>query len=300
MSSSRSLATSAVDRASRPRPLGVRAVVRQALPDLLRPVLRVLAPPILRLSARLAARDRLRHVLLVSLVLAAQLAHGADYVREKKWADEITPGLVVGDPLYLEGPNGHRFLTLHTGAGNARAGLVIAHGIGVHPDWGLIGTLRSSLADQGYTTLSVQMPVLAAEAKPEEYPATFDEAAERLRIALDALRAQGHQKLALVSHSMGSRMVRAYLTKNPGTQAAAWVCIGLGGTEDFSGLRLPVLDLYGEHDLPAVLDAAKRRAPSLTASPRSRRVVVPGADHFFNNQGPALVKQVKDFLDTSL
>jgi hypothetical protein len=43
-------------RASRPRPLGAAAVVRHAVPDLLRPLLRVLAPPVLRLGARLGSR----------------------------------------------------------------------------------------------------------------------------------------------------------------------------------------------------------------------------------------------------
>ena len=254
-----------------------------------------------RVASRKTRTNRvLRHVVLVASLIGAQIVHGADYVREKKWADEITPGLVVGDPVYLEGGAGHRFLTLHTEVPNARAGLVIVHGIGVHPDWGLIGTLRSSLADHGYATLSVQMPVLAAEAPPEDYPATFDEAGERLKVALDFLRARGHGKLALVSHSMGSRMTYAYLTRNPGTPAGAWVCIGWGGAEDFGGLKLPVLDLYGERDLPAVLKAAQRRAASLGGSPRSRQLMAPGADHFFNNEAASLVRYVKDFLDRSL
>jgi pimeloyl-ACP methyl ester carboxylesterase len=170
----------------------------------------------------------------------------------------------------------------------------------VHPDWGLIGTLRTSLADHGYTTLSVQMPVLAAEARPDEYPATFDEAAERLKTALGFLRARGYQKLALVSHSMGSRMAHHYLASDPGTPATAWVCIGWAGDEDFSRLTLRVLDLYGENDYPAVVRAAKRRAASVTDSQRSRQLIAPRADHFFNNEGASLVRYVRDFLNTSL
>jgi hypothetical protein len=48
----------------------------------------------------------------------------------------------VGDPVYLEGSAGRKFLNIYTEAPNAKAGLVIVHGIGVHPDWGLIGMLR--------------------------------------------------------------------------------------------------------------------------------------------------------------
>jgi len=237
---------------------------------------------------------------LVLLLMVVHLVYGADYVREKKWADEITPGIVVGDPVYLEEKAGHKFLTIYTAAPNAQAGLVIVHGIGVHPDWGLINTLRSALVDHGYTTLSVQMPVLAAEANPEDYRSTFDEAAERLKIAMDFLQAKGYKKIAIVSHSMGSRMTHAYLTREPSAPIRAWVCIGLGGEDDFRHMTLPVLDLYGENDLPAVLQGAQKRAASIKDLPRSQQVMAPQTDHFFNNQQTELVRYVRDFLDKAL
>ena len=69
--------------------------------------------------------------ILISLILlmSAPAFAAPDYAREKKWADEITPGIVVGDALYLEA-SGHKFLTLYTEAASAKAGLVIVHGIG--------------------------------------------------------------------------------------------------------------------------------------------------------------------------
>jgi pimeloyl-ACP methyl ester carboxylesterase len=239
-----------------------------------------------------------RAVLLV--VLLAFLTSGANYAREKKWADEIIPGIVVGDPVFLEVP-GHKFLAIYTEAGGAKAGLVIVHGIGVHPDWGLIGGLRGALADHGYTTLSVQMPVLAQEAKPEEYRQTFGEAAARLKVAVDFLRGKGYQQVVLVSHSMGSRMTRHFLTGDPGAPVAAWVCIGWSSDgDDFGAIRVPVLDLYGENDLPAVLQGAARRAGSIKDSKRSRQIMAPGADHFFNGRGAELVRYVREFLAQAL
>ncbi|MHB1214286.1 MAG: hypothetical protein ACYCY9_04790 [Thiobacillus sp.] len=93
-------------------------------------------------------------IALSSLTVCA--APAADYVREKKWADEVVPGLVVGDAVYLQTPRGHHaFLTLFTPvAGTDRAAIVV-HGLGIHPDWGLVGTLRTELADRGMTTLSI-------------------------------------------------------------------------------------------------------------------------------------------------
>jgi len=242
----------------------------------------------------------MHYQVLVLLLMVVHLVYGADYVREKKWADEITPGIVVGDPVYLEEKAGHKFLTIYTAAPNAQAGLVIVHGIGVHPDHGLIGTLRSALVDHGYTTLSVQMPVLAAEANADDYRSTFDEAAERLKITVDFLQAKGYKKIAIVSHSMGSRMTHAYLTREPSASIRAWVCIGLGGEDDFRHMTLSVLDLYGENDLPAVLQGAQKRAASIKDLPQSQQVMAPQADHFFDNQQTELVRYVKDFLDKAL
>jgi pimeloyl-ACP methyl ester carboxylesterase len=242
----------------------------------------------------------MRYIVPVLLLIVAHLAYGADYAREKKWAAEITPGIVVGDPVYLEGRADHKFLTIYTEAPHAQAGLVLVHGIGVHPDHGLISTLRSALADHGYTTLSVQMPVLAGEANPEDYPPTFGEAAERLKVAVEFLHTKGSKKIAIVSHSMGSRMAHAYFTSAPRALVNAWVCIGLGGEEDFRHMTLPVLDLYGEDDFPAVLQGAQRRAASIQDLPRSQQVMAPQADHFFTNQQAELVRYVRDFLDKTL
>jgi len=235
-------------------------------------------------------------VLLLALVTG--FAHGSDYAREKKWADEITPGIVAGDPLYLEAV-GHKFLGIYTEASGAKKAVIVVHGIGVHPDWNMIGILRTSLAEQGYTTLSIQMPVLAVDAKPKQYGPTLGEADARLKAAVDFLQAKGYRKLAIVSHSMGSRMSRHYLSGHPDSPISAWVAIGIPGGDDFKGINIPVLDLYGENDLPEIVASAKQRAATLKAK-GSVQTRVPKADHFFSNRETELVKLTKDYLDKTL
>ena len=237
----------------------------------------------------------MRFIAVMVLFLASHSVFaGADYAREKKWADEITPGIVVGDPVYLEF-KGHKFLGIFTAAKDAKMGVVVVHGLGVHPDWGMIGTLRTELADQGYTTLSVQMPVLAVDAKAEQYPATFPEAAGRIGVAVDFLKAKGYKKIAIVSHSMGSRMSRVYVVKHQ-DQLAGWASLGIGGGDTYAGIKIPVLDLYGENDLPQVLASAKKRAASLKGNAGGKQVKIPKADHFYNNHEAEMVRTVKDFL----
>jgi pimeloyl-ACP methyl ester carboxylesterase len=243
----------------------------------------------------------MRILATVLCLLVSQITFAAaDYAREKKWADEIVPGIVVGDPVYLVLRKGHKFLTILTEApnakkGDAKMGLVVIHGIGVHPDWNMVGTLRTQLAETGYTTLSIQMPVLANDAESEAYQPLFAEAEERIAVAVDFMHARGYKKVAIVSHSMGSAMSRMYVVNNP-FKVVAWSALGLGHGYSYSGVRIPVLDLYGENDLPPVLKMAKNRAASLKGKTKSRQVRVPGSDHFFNNHETEMVREVTKFL----
>lgn len=238
---------------------------------------------------------------LTALLLALALplsSLAADYAREQKWADEVLPSVLTGDPAWLELDNGRKFLSLYTEANNARAAAIVVHGLGVHPDWNLISVLRQQLPEAGYATLSVQMPVLRADAKGEEYPPTFDEAAQRLAKAVAFLQGKGYQKIVLVTHSLGCRMTDRYLTQNANAPIAAWVAIGAGAALDYSRWKFPVLDLYGENDLPQVLKTAPERAKGLRG--KSAQKVAPKADHFFNGADAVLVDAVRGYLDSAL
>lgn len=243
-------------------------------------------------------------VRLASGLLAALLSSLAvpvaaqDYDREARWRSQIVPNLVVGDAVDLPAPGNRTFLGLYTPATAAKGAFVIVHGIGVHPDHGVVGRLRMDLADRGYTTLSIQMPVLAPDADPKAYRALFPEAAARIRSAAAWLRARGHADLILLSHSMGSRMANAYFDAGPGTDFRAWIALGLGDAySDAFAQRRPVtlLDVYGEKDLPAVLSSApaRGRVAAATAGGGQRRI--DGADHFFAGREAQLVELIAAF-----
>jgi len=242
-----------------------------------------------------------RLMILCFTLLSLNAWAAADYAREKRWADEITPAILVGDPVQLALPSGRKFLAIHAPNAKAQAGVIVVHGLGVHPDWGLINPLRSNLADQGYATLSVQMPVLASEARGDQYPPLFPEAAERIAAAVAFMRGKGHKKIAIVAHSLGARMANVFLNTADRPPVEAFVAIGISGEytkpETFGA---PVLDLMGEKDLPAVLDNAAKRAAAIRNLRGSGQISVAGADHFFNGMDRELLQQVKLFLDRSL
>jgi pimeloyl-ACP methyl ester carboxylesterase len=239
-------------------------------------------------------------VLAVFLFLPRPAAGQADYAREQRWADEITPGIVVGDAVQLELKSGRKFLAIYTASPKAAAGVILVHGRGAHPDARVVTTLRSQLAEQGYATLSVQMPVLDAEAPSDKYPPLFPEASERMAAAAAFLRGKGMKKIALVAHSLGARMANDFVIGGE-ARVDAWVAIGILGEYVEPGkFKAPVLDLYGEHDFPAVMDSAARRGAALAKVRGSGQVQVGGADHLFSGRETELVKQVRLFLDARL
>jgi pimeloyl-ACP methyl ester carboxylesterase len=243
---------------------------------------------------------------IAALLLLFTITHAAaqDYEREKRWADEVVPTIVVGEVVWLETGAGRKFLAIHTPVKNAKGSIVIVHGIGVHPDHGIIGVLRTKLSDLGWTTLSIQMPVQGSDAGVGAYyPALFPEAIGRIGIAATWMREHGAGKLVLVSHSMGSGMANAYFDATPQSPYVAWVCMGLSGgytwATYFSGR--PILDVYGEEDLPAVLGGAGRRAFAMRSTPAaSRQVMIPAADHFYARKENELARAIDGWLATAL
>ena len=232
--------------------------------------------------------------------MAAIPAAAQDYAREGRWADEVVPAIVVGDATWLETSAGRKFLAIHAPAANPKGAVVIVHGIGVHPDHGVIGVLRSRLADLGWSTLSIQMPVQAADARSEAYyPALFPEAADRIARAGAWLGARGERKIALVTHSLGSWMANEYFDTEARTPYAAWACLGLTGGYSLSTWfsPRPILDVYGEKDLEPSVSAAWRRRLTLASAPEgSRQVMIPAADHFYAGREDELARVIATWL----
>lgn len=232
------------------------------------------------------------------LAAFAAQAQPADYAREKRWAGEIVPALVVGEAVRLRAAK-HEFLGLYTAVKNAKTAIVLAHGIGIHPDYGLIGSLRARLAEAGYATLSIQMPILAADAPAERYAALFPEAAARLAAAVAYMRKQGYRKIALVSHSMGSRMANHYLAANRKAPLSAWVAISLssGAFERFGPVKFPVFDVYAEKDLEPVLGGVGERAKVLRRMRGSSQTMVFATDHYFAKKEKELATLISLLLE---
>ncbi len=250
--------------------------------------------PFIRLDKKPASAGFL---FALAVWLSFSCAHAQDYAREKRWSDDIVATLMLGNAVWLTQKNGHRFLSLYTEVPNARGALIIAHGRGWSPDYGLYGILRSKLAEAGYTTLSIQLPVLDGTAKLVDYIATYPDARERFQLAVDHLKAKGHRKIAIVSHSLGATMANQYLIKTDDTSVRAWVFVGIiNGLEEMYRIKVPVLDIFGSQDYDVTRWGAEERRAQIVKIAGSGQVVVPDARHFFEGKEDALVSAITAFL----
>jgi len=253
------------------------------------------------LRKRLSLRQKARLGGLFVFLFLSSGCFAQDYAKEKRWADDILPTLMVGDAVWLEQKNGHRFLSLFIDNKSPKGAIIIAHGRGWSPDFELYGTLRTRLADEGYATLSIQLPVLPSTAILGLYVPLYPDARERFQLAVDFLKGKGYKNIAIVSHSLGATMANQYLIRTDDTTVKAWVFIGiLQGLEEMYRIKIPTLDIYGSNDWTVTMWGAPEREKQLKQHPGSGQVMVPGAKHFFEGKEDQLVKIITGFLDKTL
>ena len=231
---------------------------------------------------------------LVSISALAQ----TDAAREARWRAEVEPGLVVGDAYTLKTATEQPFFSIFTEGTQKQVAFVLVHGVGVHPDFGLIGRLRVLLADAGYATLAIQMPVRPKETTDgAEYASTFPDATARIASAHKWLSERGYAKVILASHSMGAWMANVYFQQTPDAPYSAWIAMGVTGRIlPLKSNSLPVLDLYGQNDLPVNLKSVWLRRAHLLLLPQSQQVMITNADHHYGGLETEATRAIIDFV----
>ncbi len=239
-------------------------------------------------------------LMLVVMISSTCSSFASDREKEKHWADQITDSLLDGDARYLNDGKAD-FLAIDTRADDPKdTGIIIIHGIGIHPDWeNVIRPLRVQLAENGWNTLSLQMPVLGNDATGEDYEPLMKEVPARIDAGIRQMTKAGAKKVVIVAHSLGSRMANYYLSRKKVYQEAqtetpivAYIGIGMGSSDYLEKIKIPILDLFGENDLPSVLASAPLRAKAGKNNKNYKQQMVAGANHFFVDQDDDLVKAV--------
>ncbi|OED37216.1 hypothetical protein AB833_24445 [Chromatiales bacterium (ex Bugula neritina AB1)] len=247
----------------------------------------------------------MKFCLLVAL-LPGSLIHATDAAREQRWIEQTVDSIVVGTPVYLNA-DGHRFLGIYTESETpATRGVIVTHGTGFHPDWyQVVQPVRVEMTAHGWHTLSIQMPLLDNSAAYEDYVPLYPEVPARLEAATQYLARQGIDTIVIVAHSQGATMASYYLA-NTEHQISALVAIGMSAqhlqphinsAESLKKIALPVLDVFGARDFPAVLRTAGRRKFGAAHNKNYTQVVIPDAYHFFDDHEDELLETLISWLD---
>lgn len=248
--------------------------------------------------------------MLAFLCVFASPAWASDTAKEKRWADQIVESLIDGNAEWLEA-DGQKFLAIFTEdqTGEPKGGVIILHGIGVHPNWDeVIYPLRTELPNHGWATLSIQLPILPNEATVKDYIPLIKEAAPRIKAAIAFLKSKHVEPLVIIGHSLGATMASATLAEQGDLGLRGFVAVGMEGsdadpqldtTAQLAKLKLPILDLYGSRDLDGVLKAAPPRAAAMRKAGHAhyRQQEIEGADHFFVGLDDELVRRVYGWLE---
>jgi len=244
-------------------------------------------------------------VLISSILVfsSTSISLASDREKEKRWAEQVSDALVDGEPVYLNDGDAD-FLAIYTRAeAPGDTGIIVLHGSGVHPDWEqVIHPLRVGLAEAGWNTLSLQMPVLANDASHADYMPLMKDVPARIDAGIRYLHKEGTKKVVLVAHSLGAYMASYYLAHKTSymeaqteTPIIAYVGIGMGGgnAKYLSTIKLPILDLYGSLDSPGVLKSVSQRARAAKHNKFYKQQRIKAANHFFEGKNIELLEAVK-------
>jgi len=249
------------------------------------------------------------HLLICLLALSAT-AHASDKAKEKRWAEQVVDSVLIGEVQWLN-VNNQKILSIYTPATTPKTigGALILHGSGVHPNWpDVVRPLRTQLPDHGWNTLSIQMPILANEARYADYAPLFPEVAPRIEAGIKYLQAKGIQNIVIIAHSLGATMAANYLASRPNSPVRAFVAVGMPGQQtkndvmnnikSLEKIKLPLLDIFGSEDLDVVRTTKAQRASAAGRAGNTAytQQEVPAANHFFTDESDTLVRRVRGWL----
>lgn len=230
--------------------------------------------------------------------------------REQQIAEKLALIAGADEIVSLKAPGG-RFIGIYQRAktGESHGVVILAHGMGAHPDWpDVISPLRTQLPEFGWSTFSIQMPILSPDEPVAEYGKTLKVAKSRLNAAIDYLHTWEIEQIILLGYSFGAVQVASYLASGKNKNVKAFVSVsmlsqkfikpGLDVFKLIGGIDLPMLDIYGDEDLPDVRRGSddRRLAASKNGNRDFKQIELKHAGHHYQGVEDALVEQIQIWL----
>ena len=254
----------------------------------------------------------LTNIILFSLLFTVftVTADPLDREREMQVSEKLEQELDDGEIMWLDA-KGEKFLAILNKQINdqAKGAVIIVHGMGAHADWPqTISPIRKAMPEHSWTTLSIQLPIIAAENQVEDYGKTLDRAADRIEAAISALHELKFRNIVAIGHSFGAASMLHYFEQADGRRIVALVAIGLQDYAfvkppiDILGLieksSVPILDIYGSRDYKKATDqAADRRLAAKKGGNKDYvQMEIEGADHYFTKLEDVMIKRIRGWM----
>ena len=164
------------------------------------------------------------------MLFTSLVAKSFDADREQRIASQTLQTLFLGEPIWLkQDKSAQSFLGLVTSSDENNYSILMIHGTGQGPDTPyVIGPMRELLSEDGFGTLSIQMPVLSDDENYDNYIKVFTESRRRVGQGAKFLRETNpNSKIVILGHSMGSTMLMDWLSNNDSADVSGFVTIGL-------------------------------------------------------------------------
>lgn len=236
------------------------------------------------------------------------LAIPPDAAREQAIVDAVTARVPAAEVLQLEVEKA-KVLALYkeqTGR-EPRGAVLLLHAMDDTADEpGLIHALRTELPAAGWSTLSLQLPVLPAGSPREAYGGTQELAQKRITAALAKLAESKPAAIAIIGQELGAAL--ALGTAAGAKEVKGVVALSLSSAEGLNPpavtvpamdkLKLAVLDITGEFADPAQRGLADQRASAARAAQHTgySQTTVPGVDDMLGGATEIVLARVRAWL----
>lgn len=153
--------------------------------------------------------------------------------------------------------------------GELRGGVLLLPDRSTHPDWPqVIGPLRRSLTDHGWSTLAIEMPDLPDEPTNEEIITFLDNSASYIAAGLNHFNQQSVHNIVLLGHGFGALAAADYMgsTQRPDLRGLVVINVinrgngdRIGAADSMAKVTKPMLDLFAYTGQNWVLRFAEER-----------------------------------------
>ena len=255
--------------------------------------------------------------LAFSLCLLPLAAIASDIFRETRIGHEIASQISIGEATWLDASDGSKFLAIFTEPEiPSKRGLIILHGQGANPNWQhVIYPLRTGLPKFGWSTLSIQAPILTSSAGEKNYLRIIPDISPRLEASIQYLKTAGIEDIFILGYSFGAHMGAFYSSSlDENSDLRGFIAISLSGKKEpgegdvaplalLEKIKIPMLDIYGSVDLAHVQKTASARRLAVSVrggNKKYRQIEIIGANHFYRGVDEVLVKRVRNWMKSEL